>query len=142
MPKRNGSTFIIIKPDNTVLMQLRDENCKRFPNMWCFPGGVVDKNETPLEATVREAKEEYNLNIDKKDCTLLIKYQAPYDDNLMEYTYLCPLKGDQKPIMREGADMEWMDIDKIKSIKIGFGQDLVVNKLDNYLNEIQQTCQG
>jgi len=135
MHKRKGSTFIIIKPDNTVLMQLRDENCRRFPNMWCFPGGVLNKNEGPIDATIREAKEEYNLNFDKEDCSLLIKYQAPYDENLIEYTYLCRLRDNQKPIMREGADMEWMSLEKIKSIKIGFGQDIVVKKLEKYMDK-------
>ena len=36
----------------------------KYKRYWSFPGGIIDVNETPLRAAVREVKEEVGLDID------------------------------------------------------------------------------
>ena len=45
--------FLVIKRSATV----------RSPNQFCFPGGMIEVNETPQVALVREMNEELNLSL-------------------------------------------------------------------------------
>jgi len=48
---------------------------------WTIPGGVVDENEAPLDACVREVQEEIGLVLSRKDFTLLaISHTLPPKD--------------------------------------------------------------
>lgn len=46
----------------TVLLTLRTETLSKHPGQIAFPGGRIDKNETAVEAALREAEEEVSLN--------------------------------------------------------------------------------
>ncbi|HEX7483992.1 MAG TPA: NUDIX hydrolase [Candidatus Saccharimonadales bacterium] len=35
-----------------------------YKNYWTFPGGVIDRHETPLQGAVRETREEVGLTVD------------------------------------------------------------------------------
>lgn len=47
-----------IKKDGKVLLLKRADN-----KLWCYPGGTVEENESPLEACIREVKEETDLDV-------------------------------------------------------------------------------
>jgi 8-oxo-dGTP pyrophosphatase MutT (NUDIX family) len=129
--KRKGVAFLIVRPDKKTLLQLRDGNSRKYKNLWCFPGGVCEEGEEYLDTVVREAKEEYELDIDKKDCTLLMTRIA---DN--QHVFACRVDGKQEPVLHEGADMKWMSIDEIKNLAIGYNQGNIIPKLEEYLNKI------
>ena len=44
------------------LLLQRSENTKPFPHIWQVITGMIDINETAIEATLREIKEETNLS--------------------------------------------------------------------------------
>ncbi|WP_123053685.1 CoA pyrophosphatase [Clostridium sp. JN-1] len=45
-----------------ILLEVRSLKLKTQPGDICLPGGMVEKGETPKEASIREAVEELNLN--------------------------------------------------------------------------------
>ncbi|MDO5041309.1 MAG: NUDIX domain-containing protein [Peptoniphilus sp.] len=52
--------------ENKFLLQKRSANKKLFPDMWyCSVGGSVHAQEEPLEALIRETREELSLDISK-----------------------------------------------------------------------------
>ena len=51
----------IIKKDNQILATKRGYG--EFINMWEFPGGKIENNETKEEALIREIKEELDTEI-------------------------------------------------------------------------------
>ena len=53
----NAAGGIVIK-DNKILLQRRADNDK-----WGFPGGLLEMNETYLDAAIREIKEETGLDV-------------------------------------------------------------------------------
>jgi 8-oxo-dGTP diphosphatase len=44
------------------ILLIRRKN-EPFKGMWAFPGGFVDKNEEPVDACVREVKEETGIDL-------------------------------------------------------------------------------
>lgn len=44
-----------------ILYEVRAENLNRQPGEVCFPGGLIEKGETPLQAALRETHEEIGI---------------------------------------------------------------------------------
>ena len=57
---------------NTILVGQRRDNDK-----WTFPGGHMDKGETPLEAAKRELKEETGLSVESLRLLKAEKFKSP-----------------------------------------------------------------
>ena len=58
--------IIIENPEGNVLLQLRENKPGvPFANHWTLPGGKVEIGETPLQAAVRELKDEIIMDIQK-----------------------------------------------------------------------------
>ena len=53
-------TAAIIIENGKILLTQRAENSS-LPNMWEFPGGKIEPNETPKNCLIRELKEELNI---------------------------------------------------------------------------------
>jgi 8-oxo-dGTP pyrophosphatase MutT (NUDIX family) len=52
-----------------------------YDNWWLLPGGVVEAGESPLQAALRETKEELGLKLDAKRVHFVgINYAAAYKD--------------------------------------------------------------
>lgn len=63
-------------------------------NFWTPPSGEVEKNETPIQAAVREAKEEIDLDI-KLIRTLkpIVRWQSEYENAILVlFNFLCEIK--------------------------------------------------
>ena len=65
----------IIKKDNKILATKRGYG--EFINMWEFPGGKIEDNETKEEALIREIKEELYCIIEPTKFALDLEYQYP-----------------------------------------------------------------
>lgn len=119
--KETGVIFALIR-DNKILMQQRDENCKKFPLMWCLPGGVKEEYDNTYEDTLlREVKEEYDVDLILEQCTHLMDY-----NNGADKVYVCKVNSDQEPKLREGLDMKWMTIGEIEKLELGFHQEGII----------------
>lgn len=126
-----GVIFILLRPDGTVLMQQRDERCRRYPHTWCFPGGGSEKGESFKQTAIREIKEEYNLEVEEGNLVILMSRYLG-----RQKVYLYKVSQDVNPVMAEGAAMKWMGIDEIKKLKLGFEQGNIVGKLEKYLSKL------
>jgi 8-oxo-dGTP diphosphatase len=65
----------IIKKDNKILATKRGYG--EFINMWEFPGGKIENNETKEDALIREIKEELDCTIKPTKFVLDLEYQYP-----------------------------------------------------------------
>ena len=65
----------IIKKDNKILATKRGYG--EFINMWEFPGGKIEPNETKEEALIREIQEELDCTIKPTKFALDLEYQYP-----------------------------------------------------------------
>ncbi|MFA6338855.1 MAG: NUDIX domain-containing protein [Candidatus Paceibacterota bacterium] len=126
--KETGVMFCIVR-NNKILMQQRDGNCKRFPYMWCLPGGTREENESYEVTLLREIKEEYDLDIKNEDC----EYLMDYHDGATK-VYICKISEKQEPHLKEGMAMKWMTIAEIEKLHLGFDQ----NKIIPFLKKVIQ----
>lgn len=66
LPGKMTSACIALRSNGKVLMVKAG-----YKDHWTFPSGIVDDNESPEAAAIRETKEEVGLAVDEKDCRLL-----------------------------------------------------------------------
>lgn len=86
--------LIYEKSSKKVLIAKRAAEKAMFPNLWGWSfAGHVAAGETPLDTAVREAKEEINFNVNKKNCIELFRdmgatQNEKQKDVEMVYVYL------------------------------------------------------
>ncbi len=106
------SGAILRNNEGKILFQLRDEN-GRNPNKWGILGGGIKRGETPMNALIRELKEELGINISKSD--ILKKYEIPLIDY---HIYDVLLKDNHKKLrLKEGKNMEFMKREEFMKLK-------------------------
>lgn len=74
-----------------ILYELRSSHIERQPGEVCFPGGEIEKGESPLEAAVRETYEE--TDIEASDIEIICEldtYHPP--SNIVIYPFLAEVK--------------------------------------------------
>lgn len=62
---------LIITQENKILLQQRGKTCLTYPGLISTFGGKIEVNETPLEALVRELKEELGAQVQKEEVQLI-----------------------------------------------------------------------
>ena len=58
-----GAVMVILNDKDEVLLLKRSPTANWQPNNWGFPGGKIEPGEAPLDAAVRETKEETGLDV-------------------------------------------------------------------------------
>ncbi|MEW2134664.1 NUDIX hydrolase [Streptomyces sp. NPDC005435] len=86
------SAHLLITNDRDKLLVLHPANA---PERWYLPGGVVEQNESPLDAARREAREELGLDLVVRESDLLsvewIKATRPRRRNRLAFLFAGPL---------------------------------------------------
>ena len=98
------------------LIQTRTPNKNHFPNMWSQTGGGVDTGETPLQAALRECKEELGIDINTNNIELILSFRRKYD-----FVDVWLVKQDVdistlKLQEDEVADVKWATIEEIRDL--------------------------
>ena len=97
-------------------------------------GGHLEKNESLLEALVREAKEEANIIIDENDLELVFVFHNVEEEYLNIY-FTCKKYTGKPTIMEPDKcdDMQWFNINKLpENIILNF-RNVIESVLKNKL---------
>ena len=119
---------VIENNNNEILCALRSPKMI-LPNMWEFPGGKVEENETLFDAITREIQEELKCEVEALDIIL---------DNTHEYekvivnliTIKCNIKNGT-PIASEHSNLIWLKKECLKSLNWAPADIPTVEKLEN-----------
>ena len=102
---------VIINSKNEVLLALRPDEVHQG-GLWEFPGGKLEPDESPLEALLRECREE--LGIFVVSGYPLIKLKHEYDDRtvLLDVFVVDEYKGEASG--QEGQQIEWVAANRLQ----------------------------
>ena len=96
----------LVDSDGRILLAKRPDN-KPMAGVWEFPGGKIEKSETPEQALIREINEELGVNT-KKSCLAPISFASHANDtfHLLLLLYICR-RWQGSPEPREGGELAW-----------------------------------
>ncbi|WEV41697.1 (deoxy)nucleoside triphosphate pyrophosphohydrolase [Bifidobacterium sp. ESL0682] len=102
-----------IRKDNTILCAQRGPS-KSLAGYWEFPGGKIERGETPEQALQREIKEELlcDIEVGPKICST----QQDYDFGTIELTtFLCSLASGE-PALTEHTQLRWIPVNQLSTL--------------------------
>ena len=107
------AAVLLIDADGRILLAQRPQG-KPMAGLWEFPGGKVDKDETPEYALIRELKEELGI-MTGTDCLQPVTFAShSYDDfHLLMPVYACRT-WKNTPQALEGQTLKWVAKDKLR----------------------------
>ena len=114
MPHQNMQVSVgLILENECVLLGKRSTGY--YNGYWEFPGGKIEKNETPYEALRRELSEELDINVTKASEMLTIKHSL-YISTLTLYIYqVDDYEKDIKP--NERQQLQWVKTSHMRQFK-------------------------
>ena len=94
---------------------------------WEFPGGKIEKGETPEEALARELKEELKIGVEvyEKITSIIDEYESVI---LHIDTYRCKLINGE-PILTEHLKMAWADKDELDQLTFSDADSVTLEKI-------------
>ena len=97
----------LVDPDGRVLLAKRPQG-RPLEGLWEFPGGKVEKGETPEAALIRELKEELAIDVSEACLAPFTFASHPYQGfHLLMPLYVCRRwKGEVTA--REGQELAWV----------------------------------
>lgn len=116
----------IIVKGNEILATQRGYG--EFEGGWEFPGGKVEKGETPEQAIVREIKEELDAKIAVNEFLVQVEHDYP-SFHLSMKCYLCSLCDSSFQLLEHHA-AKWLDMKHIESVNWLPADVKVVNALE------------
>jgi ADP-ribose pyrophosphatase YjhB (NUDIX family) len=85
---------------------------------WCLPCGWVEPNERPVDAMVREVREETGLEVEVQRLVGVFT-RLPGVTNgphtMVAVVHLCRVVGGELTLSHEGLDLAYWDIDQVQS---------------------------
>ncbi|MDF7664574.1 (deoxy)nucleoside triphosphate pyrophosphohydrolase [Bifidobacterium sp. ESL0745] len=102
-----------IRKDDAILCAQRGPS-KSLAGYWEFPGGKIERGETPEQALQREIKEELlcDIEVGQKICST----QQRYDFGTIELTtFLCSLTSGE-PELTEHTQLRWTPQNKLATL--------------------------
>ena len=121
---------IMINPEGEVLVAERQMQ-KFQGGRWEFPGGKVEKDETPLAALQRELDEEIGVEVQQARPLQQLRNTYPDKEILLDVWKVTEYNGE--PLGKEGQKIRWVHLDVLFSIEIPDANIPIVKMLQNKL---------
>ena len=133
--------IVLIWRDNHILVQKRLATASHLPNVWEFPGGKCEKNESPREAAIREVREELGVEIEIFGERKAIEHDYSVRDKSKPKVTLYPFDakvvGDVEPQALASAKLRWMHPNEMQFDEFPAANLWLIADLQNTLNEIR-----
>lgn len=102
-----------------------------FKDGWEFPGGKIEKGESPQEALIREINEELNVSISVGQLLDTVEYDYP-SFHLSMKCYLCAIESGEL-VLREHKNAKWLDKNNLYSVEWLPADISLIKKLEDIL---------
>ena len=140
-----SAVYLIIKNEEGKILLQRRQGTKLWPGFLALPAGHIDEGENAIDAVIREAREELNIEISEHDIVDSFvanrrnKSLKPYFDVYFEISSYRGNLTINEP--DKCSELKWCDIDDLPNDMIDFEVDALENRkkgiifsvIDNYL---------
>lgn len=114
---KDATTIILVSSDNKILLQKRDDNpLIEYPSHLGLIAGYIEENETPIEAIIREIKEEIKHKSKKTLNISSISYLGSiqrFDFNRYDYVHFAFISEPTEDLfLTEGCGIEFLHLDE------------------------------
>jgi len=126
------ASIALIDANNQILIAKRP-NKKHLSGFWEFPGGKVEKGESPEYALIREVKEELNIDINNKCIAPLTFSEFNYKKfHLLLLLYVCR-RWEGEPMSMEKNEIKWVKANTLRQYKMPPADDSLIYSLQDLL---------
>ncbi len=125
------ASYLFLLRDNEILL-LRRFNTGYEDGNYSVPAGHVDKDESVSDTLVREAKEEINIDIDKKNIDLMHvmhRLATETNDERLDFFFACKNWDGEIQNMEPHKcdDLSWHDINQLPDNIIPYIRDAILS---------------
>mgnify|MGYP003426664618 CR=1 FL=1 len=111
---------VIQRDDGRILLLKRSAHEKVYPNVFTFPGGKVENNDTISETLVKEVQEECGLELNPG--FILIKEKSigrPDGKTSKSLSFLCTVKNHDDIVLEEASFSEyrWVNRQELQDLE-------------------------
>ena len=126
------ASIALIDCNDQILIAKRPDR-KHLSGFWEFPGGKVEKGESPENALIREVKEELNININNKCIAPLTFSEFDYQKfHLLLLLYVCR-RWEGEPMSMEKNEIKWVKANTLRQYKMPPADDSLIYSLQDLL---------
>ena len=126
------ASIALIDANDQILIAKRP-NKKHLSGFWEFPGGKVEKGESPEYALIREVKEELNIDINNKCIAPLTFSEFDYKKfHLLLLLYVCR-RWEGEPMSMEKNEIKWVKANALRQYKMPPADDSLIYSLQDLL---------
>ena len=119
-------TGALIKKNDKYLIGRRGPN-EKSPGLWEFPGGKIEKGETPIQCIKRELKEELNINAEIGDLVTKYSYDYPNVSYLLHFFKINSYTGEFKMIAHD--KLKWVALNDFHKYDFLQGDTPLINQM-------------
>lgn len=120
----------VIMRDDKIFCAQRSEKM-RHPLQWEFPGGKLEKNESPRACIVREIKEELLVQIEVLQPLTPNVFDYGNDYKVLLFPFICRLTSGE-PVLTEHKQYQWLRPDQLADLNWVEGDLPVVQTLSSF----------
>jgi 8-oxo-dGTP pyrophosphatase MutT (NUDIX family) len=119
------------------LMQERDEHAPVWPDTWCFPGGGLERAESPRQGAARELAEETGIEVSPDELHDLGEFEVESPHGRFRYhAFAAPTDlADRDVDCREGRQIVFVDPAAIRDLPLVESTERVLASLEAWASE-------
>ena len=127
--KRIRVVAAVIRSEDKIFATARGYG--EFKGQWEFPGGKIEKGETPQQALVREIQEELDVKIEVGKLIETIEYDYPSFHLSMD-CFWCSV-ADGEIVLKEAEASRWLSKDELYSVDWLPADIALIEKIKNII---------
>ncbi|MFB6204193.1 MAG: NUDIX domain-containing protein [Candidatus Nanohaloarchaea archaeon] len=110
------TAIAVVFTGEKYLVMKRAPDKPTFPGVWEFPAGIVEEDESPEEAVLRELEEESGLAGE------IVRRGEPFEDDraegrLRHHPFLVEVDSRDIELSREHVEYQWIELEELHSLK-------------------------